>query len=42
MKFTSSYIAESKEILNKIDLNKIEGIISEISKLKKEKVEFFS
>ena len=34
MKFTSSYIAESIEILNQIDLNKIEGIISEISKLR--------
>ena len=41
MKFTSSYIAESKEILNQIDLNKIEGIISEISKLKKRKGRIF-
>ena len=41
MKFISSYIAESKEILNQIDLNKIEGIISEISKLKKRKGRIF-
>ena len=41
MKFTSSYIAESIEILNQIDLNKIEGIISEISKLKKRKGRIF-
>ena len=41
MKFTLSYIAESIEILNQIDLNKIEGIISEISKLKKRKGRIF-
>lgn len=41
MKFTSSYISESIEILNKIDQKKIEEFVNELSKLKKKKVDCF-
>ena len=41
MKFTSSYISESIEILNKIDQKKIEEFVNELSKLKKRKGRIF-
>ena len=41
MKFTSSYISESIEILNKIDQKKIDEFINELSKLKKRKGRIF-